>query len=395
MTQRDGFRVLIIEDDPDTRANLQDILVLDGYQTETAGSVAETLVERDWSQLFAIVLDRRLPDGTADSLLPTLRELAPKAAVIVVTGYADLDGAVAVIRHGIADFIPKPINPDMLRASLARMARLREIEERALQDERLATIGRMMASVAHESRNALQRIVSSSELLELTLAGNPEGLRDVDNIRRAADDLHGVLEELRCYAAPITIERHTCDLGKIWRSAWSKLEKERPVDKFELVERPNGSNLFCDVDSHRVEQVFRNLFENSIAACGDRGKVEVLCHQLEENGIETLKVIVRDNGPGVGKEQKQRSSNRSIPPRSRAPAWEWPSRNGSSNHTEDGFSLSRIIGALAQHSPSPYRESKERRLRDGLVRLPASFGSSRGATRSDSRKCGRPDRDPG
>ena len=75
MAQRDGFRVLIIEDDPDTQANLRDILELDGFQIEIAASVRETLVERDWSQLFAIILDRRLPDGTADTLLPKLREL--------------------------------------------------------------------------------------------------------------------------------------------------------------------------------------------------------------------------------------------------------------------------------------------------------------------------------
>lgn len=304
MAQRDGYRVLIIEDDPDTQANLRDILELDGFQTEIAASVKETLIERDWSSLFAIILDRRLPDGTADSMLPTLRDLAPKAAVIVVTGYADLEGAVAVIRHGIADFIPKPINPDMLRASLARMARLREMEERARQDERLATIGQMMASVAHESRNALQRIISSSELLELTLAGDPEGLKDVDNIRRAAGDLHSVLEELRCYAAPIQIERHTCDVSRIWRSAWATLESQRMDRDIQLIERPNGSNLQCDVDSVRLEQVFRNLFENSISACGHTGKVEVRCSDLKDKAVDTLSIVVRDDGPGLSHEQK-------------------------------------------------------------------------------------------
>jgi signal transduction histidine kinase len=299
-----GVRVLIVEDDPETQANLQSILELDGYQIETAGSVKETLVERDWANLFAIILDRRLRDGTADTLLPTLRDLAPRTPVIVVTGYADLDGAVSVIRHGIADFIPKPVNPDMLRASLARVARIRELEERSRQDERLATIGQMMASVAHESRNALQRILASSELLELTLAGNPEGLKDVASIRRAADDLHSILEEIRCYAAPIQIERHACDVSKVWRGAWRTLEKERTGRHIELVEQTNSCNLQCDVDSTRLEQVFRNLFENSLAACGDTGSVEITCHEQQDNGIENLKIVVRDDGPGLSDDQK-------------------------------------------------------------------------------------------
>lgn len=306
MPEPNGFQVLIIEDDPDTQANLRDILELDGYRTEVAASVQETLLERDWGQLFAIILDRRLPDGTADMLLPKLRELAPKAAVIVITGFADLDGAVAVIRHGIADFIPKPVNPDMLRASLARMARLREMEERARQDERLATIGQMMASVAHESRNALQRIISSSELLELSLAGDPEGLKDVDNIRRAADDLFSVLEELRSYASPIQIERHTCDISKIWRSAWSNIENQRSGRNIELIEHPNGCSLHCDCDSVRLEQVFRNLFENSVAACGEQGNVEVSCGDHNDDGVEVLKIVVRDDGPGLSGEQRRK-----------------------------------------------------------------------------------------
>ncbi len=301
-----GVRVLIVEDDLDTQENLQTILELDGYQTEVAASVEETLVERDWGNLFAIILDRRLPDGTADMLLPTLRDLAPKVPVIVVTGYADLDGAVSVIRHGIADFIPKPINPDMLRASLARVGRLREMEERSRQDERLATIGQMMASVAHESRNALQRILTSSELLELTLAGDPEGLKDVDNIRRAAGDLHSILEEIRCFAAPIQIERHACDVSKIWRGAWSTLEHDRMGRNIELVEQTSSADLQCDVDSIRLEQVFRNLFENSLAACGDTGIVEIACHNQQNNGIDNLKIVVRDDGPGISDDQKSK-----------------------------------------------------------------------------------------
>ncbi len=176
----------------------------------------------------------------------------------------------------------------------------------ARQDERLATIGKMMASVAHESRNALQRIVSSSELLELTLAGDPEGLKDVDNIRRAAGDLHSVLEELRCYAAPIQIERHPCEISAIWRSAWSKLEKERTGKLIELRESPGRTDLQCDVDSIRMEQVFRNLFENSIAACGATGTLTVSCQLVEDNGIETLRIVVSDTGPGLDREQQDK-----------------------------------------------------------------------------------------
>src|SRR5438105_861948 len=116
------LHVLVVDDDADTRSNLADILELDGYQVETAGGAAEALARDTWPLLSAIILDRKLPDGSAEELLPRLRELAPQAAVLVVTGYADVQGAVAAIRLGAADYLLKPIDADELRARLGRIA---------------------------------------------------------------------------------------------------------------------------------------------------------------------------------------------------------------------------------------------------------------------------------
>src|SRR3954447_1623848 len=93
-----GLQILVIDDDADTRANLRDILEMDGYQVADAGTAAEALRMPDWSSYFAVILDRRLPDGSAEGLLPKLKQLAPQAAVIIVTGYADLEGAIAAVR---------------------------------------------------------------------------------------------------------------------------------------------------------------------------------------------------------------------------------------------------------------------------------------------------------
>src|SRR3954464_1944406 len=119
----DSLHILVIEDDPDARANLRDILELDDHRIEVAGSAAEALARDDWASFSAIILDRKLPDATADELLPRLRRAAPDAAVIVVTGYADLQGAISALRAGATDYILKPIAADDLRARLGRIAR--------------------------------------------------------------------------------------------------------------------------------------------------------------------------------------------------------------------------------------------------------------------------------
>src|SRR5205085_7928825 len=127
------MHVLVVDDDRDTRDNLCDILELDDHRVATAGTAAEVVARKDWSDVAAVLLDRRLPDGSAEELLPRLRQLAPDAAVLIVTGYADLHGAIAALRQGAADYILKPINAEALRASLARVADHRRL---ALAKER-------------------------------------------------------------------------------------------------------------------------------------------------------------------------------------------------------------------------------------------------------------------
>src|SRR5438309_4583009 len=137
--------ILVIEDDADARANLRDILELDGHRVATAGTAGEALGRDDLPGFGAVVLDRRLPDATADELLPKLTGVAPEAAVIVVTGYADLQGAIAALRQGATDYILKPLNPDALRASLGRVAERRRL---ALAKERSEAAFRHLVEAA-------------------------------------------------------------------------------------------------------------------------------------------------------------------------------------------------------------------------------------------------------
>src|SRR5208337_115459 len=122
-------RVLVIDDEADARANLTDILELDGYQVETAGTAAEALHRESWPDLTAILLDRKLPDGSAEELLPRLKRLAPQAAILIVTGYSDLEGAIAALREGAADYLLKPVNADLIRSRLAGIVERKRAEQ--------------------------------------------------------------------------------------------------------------------------------------------------------------------------------------------------------------------------------------------------------------------------
>jgi two-component system sensor kinase FixL len=428
----DTLAVLVVDDDADTRANLRDILELDQYEVKTAATAAEAVERSRHGEFAAVILDRRLPDGSAEELLPRLKRLAPEAAILIVTGYADLHGAIAALRQGAADYILKPINPEALRASLARVAERRRLtlakersemafrtlveaapclivilraddqmlyfspfaeeltgyeaggvlgqdflklflpeeqrqaaaerfsrvlegtsvrafeapvlcrdgsrrwviwntrrlpdyegapalllvgqditslkhaQERTLQAERLAAIGQMVTGLAHESGNALARSQACLEMLSLEVQDRPEALDLVSRIQKAQDHLQQLYEEVRSYAAPLKLEREPWPIRSVWQQAWNNLAIQRQGRQAVVHDHCHSSCGQVPIDPFRLEQVFRNILENALAACRDPVEITVTCTDTTLEGQPAVLVSVRDNGPGLTAEQQRR-----------------------------------------------------------------------------------------
>ena len=100
-------------------------------------------------------------------------------------------------------------------------------EEKLLQASRLATIGEMSARLAHESRNALQRLRVCTEMLEFEVEDNPEALRLIARAQQAQDDLQRLFNEVRNYASPFVLEQSLCRLPSLWNEAWNLLHFQR------------------------------------------------------------------------------------------------------------------------------------------------------------------------
>lgn len=186
------------------------------------------------------------------------------------------------------------------------VTRLKAAQDRAIQAERLAAIGEMLSSIAHESRNALQRIQSGVDMLGLEFDDESEPSVDLGKIARAGDDLQQLFEQLRSYAAPINLDKSNQSLVTIWRQVWSNLEAVRSGRDVELHEEVKGAEPICCIDAFRIEQVFRNILENSLAACNDPVRIKISCVDSNLDGKTAVSVSVRDNGPGLSGEQKRR-----------------------------------------------------------------------------------------
>jgi CheY-like chemotaxis protein/anti-sigma regulatory factor (Ser/Thr protein kinase) len=178
---------------------------------------------------------------------------------------------------------------------------------RALQSERLAAIGQMVTGLAHESRNALQRSQACLEMLSLIVSDRPEALNLIGRLQKAQDHLHNLYEDVRDYAAPIKLEKVTCDLRTVWRESWAHLELARRDKHAVLHEILGGVDLHCVGEPWRLNQVFRNLLENALAAGKAPVTIEIRAAAPQLNGQPALSITVEDDGPGIVPEQRRKA----------------------------------------------------------------------------------------
>jgi PAS domain S-box-containing protein len=183
---------------------------------------------------------------------------------------------------------------------------LHEAQQKALRSERLAAIGQMVTGLAHESGNALQRSQACLEMLAIQVQDRPEALNLVGRIQDAQDRLQKLYKEVQHYAGPIVLKRKWVRLSDIILQAWGHMEPSR----LGRITRLDGGCLqaedMCLVDPEALEQVFQNIFANSLAACSDFVEIVVNRSDGTLHGRPAVEVAVQDNGPGLNSEQRSK-----------------------------------------------------------------------------------------
>ena len=155
---------LIVEDDPNSLSGLTALLAADGFSVDTATSLAEARTALGRSIPDVVLVDLNLPDGSGFDLLQHLPQQQPNGSlpVIVLTGNATVESAIEGLRHGIWDYLLKPINIPRLRSLLARIPRPYElIDEVQSLRASLRHLGRFGALVGRS--DAMQHVYDMIE----------------------------------------------------------------------------------------------------------------------------------------------------------------------------------------------------------------------------------------
>jgi DNA-binding NtrC family response regulator len=133
-------RILVVDDEANIRALIDEILSEEGYDVTTAADAKQARAARKDSEYDLILLDIWMPDTDGISLLKEWSENGAAGAVVMMSGHGSVDTAVEATRLGAVDFIEKPV-------SLAKLLRTVEkaLVARRSKDQRRATLSQSVA----------------------------------------------------------------------------------------------------------------------------------------------------------------------------------------------------------------------------------------------------------
>ncbi len=146
-------RILVIDDEPDIRESLYDLLTLEGnYKVEMAQNGAEGLRKLELRPYDLVLLDLMMPDISGMEVLKQVRERDKETPIFLITAYGSLDAAVSALKAGANDYFPKPFDTSKLLIEIERM-----ISKRSLENENLHL------KIALKQRYSFPNIIGKSD----------------------------------------------------------------------------------------------------------------------------------------------------------------------------------------------------------------------------------------
>ena len=171
----------------------------------------------------------------------------------------------------------------------------REMQEQIASAERLADLGRMAASLAHEIRNPLGAIVNSINALKQPRAIGDHRLHDI--INEEARRLDGIISEFLMFARPPAAVPVVCNVAELIETAVILFEQSGRLQRAVDLRWSCPANT-PDVmaDPNQMRQVLWNLIANAVDATGAGGHVDVVAASTADGQGVTISVV--DDGPG-------------------------------------------------------------------------------------------------
>mgnify|MGYP001767093496 CR=1 FL=1 len=113
-------RVLIVDDDPEMRALLLDVLKGEGFEAAEAKDGAEAVLALRARRFDIILMDKNMPGPSGLDLLPGLRRVCPNSPIIMMTAFGDVPSYMEAMEKGAVEFLFKPFRMEELKVAISK-----------------------------------------------------------------------------------------------------------------------------------------------------------------------------------------------------------------------------------------------------------------------------------
>lgn len=330
-------KVLVVDDELSVREAIR-IILKDNYDVILMDSGEAALEYLKFNDVSLVFLDILMPGMSGLEALKIIRARTNPPEVVIVTATRTVKNAVEAMKHGAFEYVTKPFDVDELKLIAGRAIdnrrlveectvlkqqmeqdkehfykeleykvqertaeleeankKLTETHEQLVRSEKLASLGELVAGVAHELNNKLLPVLAYAQLLKEQ--DFPDGvLRYIDTIEKSASGAAAVVSSLLNFARPSSSTRDPVDLNATMRETLSLLDYKIKASNVELDMQLDDGIPLTMADEKQIAQVFLNIINNAFQAMEPGGGKLIVRSSRKGKNIE---FTISDTGCGI------------------------------------------------------------------------------------------------
>ena len=307
-----GRKILVVDDNAEFVEFIRRVLESKNFKVSAALD-GKTAIEKAISDTPELVLlDLKLPDIPGEEVLVRIKEIGRDIAIIVITGYGGEQVAVDMMRKGAIDFLPKPIEYEVLMSSMKNALEIRDsqIEDRPFDE--YPSLERFFPFLAHEIRNPLHAISGALAIIQRRSDLKDEILaQSVKIINEEVQHLNEFVQDcLNFVRPPDTVrfigveinEAISVVMNIISHMYESERKKIRVMTEFD----PQLPQVYANYEE--LKQVFLNIIKNAFEAMPEGGGLTIkTC--VKSDSQKNVEITFADSGMGIKKENLSKLFN--------------------------------------------------------------------------------------
>ncbi len=185
--------------------------------------------------------------------------------------------------------------------TLQDLSKIKEMEEKVRQNEKMAAIGQIAAGIAHEFRNPLASISGAAQVLNQDKTNNSANKSLLNIIIRECTRLEENIGDFLQFSKPSIPEKQWTSIKGLVDESWSVIEHSTRFKNNCKLTTEIADNLDCWADHHQVKQILLNLLHNACLAMEKQGGVVHVSakEQIDDKDQASILIEVSDNGNGI------------------------------------------------------------------------------------------------